>query len=87
MKQLMTMKSTMLLLLLALCVVPHGAKAQPRVYEQENTGAAFGLKQFKAVQDLPVIKTLPDALQGVTAFGDWERRRAAAYEALKTANA
>jgi len=71
----MTMKSTMLLLLLALCVVPQGAKAQPRVYEQENTGAAFALKQFKAVQDLPVIKTLPDALQGVTAFGDWERRR------------
>ncbi len=71
----MNMNSTMLLLLLALCVVPQGAKAQPRVYEQENTGAAFALKQFKAVQDLPVIKTLPDALQGVTAFGDWERRR------------
>ena len=37
------------------------AVAQPRVYEQENTGATFALKQFKAPTELPVIKDLPDA--------------------------
>ncbi|MCR4808661.1 MAG: hypothetical protein K5896_02235 [Prevotella sp.] len=49
--------------------------AQPRVYEQENTGAGLALKQFKAAAELPVIKDLPDALEGVGSFGDWERRR------------
>ena len=49
--------------------------AQPRVYEQENTGAQFALKQFKAASELPVVKGLPDALEGVSGFGDWERRR------------
>ena len=51
------------------------ALAQPRVYEQENTGAQFALKQFKEASELPVIKGLPDALEGVSGFGDWERRR------------
>ena len=49
--------------------------AQPRVYDVENTGVEFALKQFKAATELPVIKDLPDALEGVGSFGDWERRR------------
>lgn len=51
-------------------------QAQPRVYDQENTGAAYMLKEFKAPSELPVIQDLPNALEGVKDFGDWQRRRA-----------
>ena len=49
--------------------------SQPRVYDKENTGAQYALTRFAAPSELPVIKDLPDALQGVSGFGDWERRR------------
>ena len=49
--------------------------SRPLVYQQENTGLRFALKQFKAPDELPVVKGLPDALEGVNDFNDWERRR------------
>ena len=52
-----------------------GAAAQPRVYDKENTGAQYALKQFRPAAELPVVRQLPDALEGVNTFGDWERRR------------
>ena len=51
------------------------AMAQPQVYDQENTGSRFALKKFKAPEKLPVIRELPNALEGVKSFEDWERRR------------
>ena len=51
------------------------AQAQPLVYDQENTGSKFALKKFKTIDQLPVVKNLPDALEGVKDFSDWERRR------------
>ena len=51
-------------------------QAQPRVYDKENTGVAYMMKEFKAPTELPVIQDLPDALEGVKDFGDWQRRRA-----------
>ena len=51
------------------------AMAQPQVYDQENTGSRFALKKFKAPGKLPVIRELPNALEGVKNFEDWERRR------------
>ena len=51
-------------------------QAQPRVYDKENTGVAYMTKEFKAPTELPVIQDLPDALEGVKDFGDWQRRRA-----------
>lgn len=51
------------------------AMAQPQVYDQENTGSRFALKKFKAPEKLPVIRELPNALEGVSSFEDWERRR------------
>lgn len=50
--------------------------AQPRVYNSENTGSNFanGLT-FPPASELPVIRELPDALEGVSSFSDWERRR------------
>ena len=67
MKRLFCLLSTVLLLT--------GAAAQPRVYDQENTGAKFALKKFVSPNKLPVIRELPDALEGVRDFNDWERRR------------
>ena len=49
--------------------------SRPLVYQQENTGLRFALKQFKTPDELPVVKGLPDALEGVNDFNDWERRR------------
>ena len=51
------------------------AVAQPRVYDVENSGREYALRKFEAAAELPVVKGLPDALEGVGAFDDWERRR------------
>ena len=51
------------------------AMAQPQVYDQENTGNRYALKKFTAPGKLPVIRELPNALEGVNSFEDWERRR------------
>ena len=51
------------------------AMAQPQVYDQENTGSRYALKKFTAPEKLPVIRELPNALEGVKNFEDWERRR------------
>ena len=48
---------------------------QPAVYDQENTGSRYALKKFTAPEKLPVIRELPNALEGVNSFSDWERRR------------
>lgn len=47
----------------------------PLVYEVENTGARYAVPVMPMVADLPVIRELPDALEGVEDFGDWARRR------------
>lgn len=49
--------------------------AIPLVYELENTGADYALPVMQAVADLPVVRELPDPLEGVEEFGDWARRR------------
>ena len=48
---------------------------QPAVYDQENTGSRYALKKFTAPDKLPVIRELPNPLEGVNSFADWERRR------------
>ncbi len=52
-----------------------GLQAQPLVYDLENTGAKYALKRFTAPDKLPVVRELPNALEGVNSFADWERRR------------
>ncbi|MBR4337927.1 MAG: hypothetical protein IKP91_06800 [Bacteroidaceae bacterium] len=52
------------------------ATAQPPlVYEQENTGSHIEKPLFPPADELPIIRELPDPLEGVNDFGDWERRR------------
>ena len=52
------------------------ATAQPPlVYEQENTGSHIEKPLLPPADELPIIRELPDPLEGVNDFGDWERRR------------
>ncbi len=47
----------------------------PLVYEVENTAAGAPKPLMPPAGELPVVRELPDALEGVKDFGDWARRR------------
>ena len=47
----------------------------PLVYDRENSGSHYAQPALPAADQLPVIRDLPDALQGVSSFDDWELRR------------
>ncbi|MBR0048137.1 MAG: hypothetical protein IJP74_02300 [Prevotella sp.] len=51
------------------------AAATSKVYDKENTGANYPVPVMPAASALPVIRQLPNALEGVNSFADWERRR------------
>ena len=46
-----------------------GAKC-PLVYDVENTGSNFAKPLMPEPEKLPVIRELPDALEGVASFAD-----------------
>ena len=72
------MKKTVFLTLLLLAAVGT-TRAQrnqlPLVYTAENTGAQFAAPALPAPDQLPVIRELPDPLEGVKGFADWSKRR------------
>ena len=72
------MKKTVILSLLLLAAVGT-TQAQrnqlPLVYTAENTGAQFAAPALPAPDQLPVIRELPDPLEGVKGFADWSKRR------------
>ena len=45
------------------------------VFSTENTGASFPQPEMPTVDKLPIIKDLPDPLEGVARYEDWARRR------------
>ena len=47
----------------------------PLVYNAENTGSQLSVPVMPKPDKLPVIRELPDPLEGVSTFADWERRR------------
>ena len=47
----------------------------PQVYEVENTGSQLAKPVMPKPDQLPVIRELPDALEGVASFADWQKRR------------
>ena len=64
------------LLALAICSTAQAQKNDvPLVYSVENTGAKFKAPKMKTIDQLPVIRELPDALEGVKKFKDWSKRR------------
>ena len=69
-------KSIVWCLALAAAVAVQAQRHQPPlVYTVEHTGAAFEAPRMPAPDALPVIRELPDALEGVKSFGDWAKRR------------
>ena len=47
----------------------------PLVYSQEHTGSHYATPDMPAPEQLAEQRELPDALQGVSSFADWEHRR------------
>ena len=51
------------------------AQNPPLVYAVEHTGQHFAKPSLPEPDQLPVIRELPDALEGVADFTDWAKRR------------
>ena len=66
-----------LTLLLVPALIPSKGLAQnpPLVYPVEHTGKHFAKPAMPEPDQLPVIRELPDALEGVASFADWAKRR------------
>ena len=70
------MKKLLLLLMLVTSITLQAQRQQPPlVYTAENTGAQFAAPALPAPDQLPVIRELPDPLEGVKGFADWAKRR------------
>ena len=65
----------LLMLLTASASVQAQSVEPPLVYTVENTGAKFKAPKLPAPEKLPIIRELPDPLQGVKSFQDWSKRR------------
>ena len=70
----MKKKTTILLMMLAAAVTVQAQRTQPPlVYTAEK--AQFNAPVMLAPDKLPVIRELPDPLEGVKGFADWAKRR------------
>ncbi len=71
------MRKTIITALLAIMALTMQAQTPqpPHVYTVENTGSHFTPPVMPAPDQLPIIRELPDALEGVTDFTDWSKRR------------
>lgn len=76
-KKLFRMKKILLLCLtLTLAFTAKAQRSQiPLVYSVEHTGSSYALPALPPADQLPVIRELPDALEGVNSFADWSKRR------------
>ena len=66
---------TTTLLALAAVTVMAQREEVPLVYDVENTGCSFPRPEMPDADALPIVRELPDALEGVGSFADWARRR------------
>ena len=70
------MKRLLPLLMLAVVTTATAQRNRlPLVYSVENTGAQFDAPVMAVPDKLPVVRELPDALEGVSGFADWKKRR------------
>lgn len=71
------MKKNIMTLLALLTMTAASAQKNdlPLVYDVENTGSKFAAPAMPAANQLPVIRELPDALEGVKKFKGWAKRR------------
>ena len=66
---------SLITLYLSLLANPAGAQNVPLVYGVENTGFHLKKPKMTAPDKLPVIRELPNALEGVKKCSDWTKRR------------
>ncbi len=71
----MTTKAIALLLSLAAMTGRAQSQQLPMVYSVENTGSHYEKSLMPKPCDLPVVRELPDPLEGVGNFAEWSRRR------------
>ena len=71
------MKNTIMTLLALMTMTTASAQKNdlPLVYDVENTGSKFAAPTMPAADQLPIIRELPDALEGVKKFKGWAKRR------------
>jgi len=70
------MKRLLPLLMLAVVTTATAQRNRlPLVYSVENTGAQYDAPVMAAPNELPIVRELPDALEGVSGFADWKKRR------------
>lgn len=74
------MKRLLLLLTITMTVAVQAQQKKqgqqpPLVYSVENTAAKAKKLRMLPANELPVVRELPDALQGVKTFADWSARR------------
>ena len=66
-------------MMITLLVVMLGATAWsqtiPLVYNTENTGKEYAAPKMPEPNQLPIIRELPNPLEGVSSFADWTKRR------------
>ena len=71
------MRKTLIITLLGIIALTMQAQTPqpPYVYMVENTGSHFAPPALPAPDQLPIIRELPDPLEGVNDFTDWSKRR------------
>ena len=70
-----TAKRMIIMMMSTMIGMPAGAQSIPLVYDVENTGRLFNKPLMQEPNQLPIIQELPDALENVTSFADWAKRR------------
>lgn len=68
-------KRMLVMLMCTIMGTTAGAQSIPLVYDVENTGRHFNKPLMQEPNQLPIIQELPDALENVTSFADWAKRR------------
>ena len=68
-------KRMMVIMISTMIGMPAWAQSIPLVYDVENTGRHYAEPLMPEPSQLPIIQELPDALEDVTSFADWAKRR------------
>ena len=69
------MKKLLSTILFTLITLGGWSQTVPLVYDVEHTGSKIPKPMMPAADQLPIIRELPYALESVTSFADWTRRR------------
>ena len=68
-------KRMMVIMMSTMIGMPLCAQSIPLVYDVENTGRRYAEPLMPEPNQLPIIQELPNALENVSSFADWAKRR------------